>query len=89
MVAAALGIGTLLVAVAVVSYLMSGETGLGAGQGVVERVTRYVPLQSAKIVIVSWQILTQVSGIVHEFGLTRRFVYAYRYGLTFPWRGCF
>ena len=62
-VAVALAIGALFVAVAVVSYVMSGEAGLGAGQGLVERLARYIPLQSVKIVIVAWQILTQVSTV--------------------------
>ena len=46
-------------AVAVASYVMSGERP-GKRRGVVERVARFVPLQSIKIVVVSWQILTQV-----------------------------
>lgn len=55
-------LAAVIVAVAVVSYVMSGESG-GKGRGLVERVARYVPLQSVKIVIVSWQILTQVRAI--------------------------
>lgn len=47
--------------VAVVSYVMSGESG-ERRRGLVDRVARYVPLQSFKIVIVAWQILTQVGG---------------------------
>lgn len=58
-VAVLLVIAALFVAVAVVSYVMSGERG-GGGRGLVERVARYIPLQPVKIVIVSWQILTQV-----------------------------
>lgn len=57
--AAVLGVAALCAAVAVVSYVMSGKAG-GRGQGVVERVGRYIPIQSVKIVIVAWQILTQV-----------------------------
>ncbi|CAM9133326.1 unnamed protein product [Ectocarpus sp. 8 AP-2014] len=33
--------------------------------GIVERVTRYIPLQSLKIVIVSWQILTQFTSVAN------------------------
>lgn len=58
-VAVLLGLAAILATVAVVSYVMSGERG-GDGRGLVERVARYIPLQSVKIVIVSWQILTQV-----------------------------
>ncbi len=46
-------------ALAAVSYLLSGESG-ARRRGVVERVGRYIPLQSLKILIVAWQILTQV-----------------------------
>ena len=58
-------VAALIVAVAVVSYATSGE-GNGKGQGLVERVARYIPLQSVKIVIVVWQILTQVHLARHE-----------------------
>lgn len=47
------------VAVVVIMYIMSGEAG-GRRIYVFERFGWYVPLQSVKIVIVSWQILTQV-----------------------------
>ena len=43
------------------SYLVSAEVG-GAGRGIVDRVTRWVPMQSIKIIVVAWQILTQVRG---------------------------
>lgn len=59
MLAAIFGVVALLVAVAVVSHVMSGKAGRG-GKGLVERLTQYIPLQSVKIVIVVWQILTQV-----------------------------
>lgn len=48
-----------LAAVAVASYVMSGQVG-GFHLGLVERVVRKIPIQSAKIVVVAWQILTQV-----------------------------
>ena len=60
--AAVLAVAALLVAAVVVSYVTSGERRV-KGQGMVERVGRYVPLQSLKIVIVAWQILTQVGTI--------------------------
>ncbi|CAN0122023.1 unnamed protein product [Ectocarpus sp. 6 AP-2014] len=48
----------LFVAVVVITYIMSGEAG-ERRMYVFERLGWYVPLQSVKIVIVSWQILTQ------------------------------
>lgn len=33
------------------------------GRGVVDRLGRYIPLTSVKIIVVAWQILTQVSGV--------------------------
>lgn len=57
--AVGLAVAALIAAIAVVSYATSGE-GNGKGGGLVERVARYIPLQSVKIVLVAWQILTQV-----------------------------
>lgn len=57
--AVALAVVGIFAAVVVVSYVTSGERD-GSGQGVVERVARYIPLQSVKIVVVAWQIVTQV-----------------------------
>ena len=59
-VAVVLAVVVLAVAAAVVSYLMSGEAGVSRERGAIECVTQYIPLQSVKIVIVAWQILTQV-----------------------------
>ena len=42
-----------------VSYLVSAE-GVGGGRGIVKAIMRRVPMQSVKIVIVVWQVLTQV-----------------------------
>ena len=53
----------LIVTAAVFSYLVSGKTG-GMRRGVIERLGRYIPLQSVKILVVAWQILTQVSSVV-------------------------
>ena len=58
--AAILAVAVLVVAVAVVLYVMSGQVEAGR-QGMVERLGRFIPLHSVKIVIVAWQILTQVS----------------------------
>ena len=47
------------IVVAVVLHLVSGNTD-ATEQGMVGRWQRVVPLQSIKIIIVAWQILTQV-----------------------------
>lgn len=60
MLAAALAVLALVVAASVGTYVMSGKSGVGKRR-IVERLGRYIPLQSVKIVIVAWQILTQVS----------------------------
>lgn len=61
--AAVLAVLVLGVAVSVVSYAISGNFG-GRGLGLVEWVGRYIPLQSVKIIIVAWQILTQKGKVV-------------------------
>lgn len=43
------------------SYVIEGQQG-AMRRGLIERVMRYIPLQSVKIVVVVWQILTQVGG---------------------------
>lgn len=53
-VAVIVAILALLAAVAGVSYVMSGDADVGAERGFVERVARYIPPQSVKIVIVAW-----------------------------------
>ena len=57
--AVAMAVVFLLAFVAFLSYMLSGET-RGTDQSIVARVTRFIPLHSVKIVIVVWQILTQV-----------------------------
>ena len=47
------------IGLATVSYLVSAEV-VGRGRGIVEAIVRRVPTQSVKVVIVVWQILTQV-----------------------------
>lgn len=59
MLATLLFVGGLVTAVAVISYLMSGQ-GSNEKPGLIQRMARYIPLQSVKIIIVAWQILTQV-----------------------------
>ena len=53
---------TFFVTIAVVFHLISGEKE-GTGRGIVDGIARYVPLQAVKIVIVAWQIVTQVKGV--------------------------
>ncbi|CAM9191106.1 unnamed protein product [Ectocarpus sp. 13 AM-2016] len=62
--AAVLAVVALCVAIAVGSYAMSGKVG-DVRSGVVARLGRYVPLQSVKIVIVAWQILTQFTSVAN------------------------
>ena len=47
------------IGLATVSYLVSAE-GIGGGRGIMEAIMRRVPTESVKIIIVVWQILTQV-----------------------------
>ena len=47
------------VSLGVVSYLVSTEV-VGAGQGIVARLKERIPKESIKIIVVMWQILTQV-----------------------------
>lgn len=65
--AAALAVVGLGLLVAVVSYVTSGERN-GKGRGIVERVGRYIPLQSVKIIVVAWQIMTQVRMRIRSVG---------------------
>lgn len=44
---------------AFLSHMTAGKS-QDATPGIVARAARYIPLQSLKIVIVAWQILTQV-----------------------------
>ena len=55
-------IAVVLAVAVLTSYLISGVKVQGRGGGKIECLTRYIPLQSVKIVIVTWQILTQVRG---------------------------
>ena len=43
-----------------VSYLLSTELERGTKRACVERLMRYIPVQSIKVVIVAWQIVIQV-----------------------------
>ena len=50
----------LLASVAFLYYYMLSLETEGADRGIVARLRRFIPLQFVKIVIVVWQILTQV-----------------------------
>ena len=54
------------IAAAIIRYLMSSEI-QGGGRGIVDRMTRHVPVQAMKIIIVAWQILTQVTHVKAHF----------------------
>ncbi|CAM9601541.1 unnamed protein product, partial [Ectocarpus fasciculatus] len=62
--AVALAVVGIFAAVVVVSYVTSGKRN-GRGQGIVERVARYIPLQSVKIVVVAWQVVTQFTVVAN------------------------
>ena len=49
----------LCVGIALCKHLVSGEMD-GAHDGIIGRFTKHLPLQSIKIVVVVWQIVTQV-----------------------------
>lgn len=53
---------SLFAIIALFVHLVSGEKD-GARQGLVDLVTKRLPLQSIKIIVVVWQILTQVKDI--------------------------
>lgn len=55
----------LIGAAAIASYTMSSQPE-GEGRGIIQRVTRFIPLQSIKIVIVALQIVTQVRAVSSE-----------------------
>lgn len=58
------GIISGLVIASAISYLASGEEKEEEGaRHVLYRLTRNIPLQSVKIIIVAWQILSQVSTV--------------------------
>ena len=66
---------TLVVAVAVipiVSYLLSPELGPGTKRACIGRLVGYIPLNSIKIVIVAWQIVTQVRSTEKKSTLCRK-----------------
>lgn len=54
-----LGVAILAGFVGFLTYMLSGQE-QDTDQGIVARLARYIPLHSLKIVIVVWQILTQV-----------------------------
>ena len=64
MVVSVVGGVSLVVGIGIVFYLVSGET-RGSGRGVVDCVARLVPLQSLKIIIAAWQIVTKVRRTSH------------------------
>lgn len=49
------------IGLAIISYLLSTEEVIGVGTRIVGGVIKRIPMQSVKIIITTWQILTQVS----------------------------
>eukprot|EP00752_Nemacystus_decipiens_P009937 g8861.t1 len=74
--AVVLAVLVLCLAVAVVLHIMSGQVGEARTRACLERVGRYIPLQSVKIVLVSWQILTQFTSVANVTfpGVYQRFL---------------
>lgn len=58
-----MAVAFLVVFFAFLSYMLSGKSET-VDNGIVALVSRFVPLQSVKVVIVVWQILTQVSDFI-------------------------
>ena len=53
------GVVAFVVCVAILNYMLSGQE-RGTDRGIVSRISRFIPLHSLKIIVVVWQILTQV-----------------------------
>ncbi|CAN0155578.1 unnamed protein product [Ectocarpus sp. 4 AP-2014] len=64
-VVAVLIVVNVFVGVSVVVYVMSGEAGYMGRGGLLGRLLRGIPLQSLKIVVVAWQILTQFAAVAN------------------------
>lgn len=67
-----LAVLAVLAGIVLFSYLVSGGMEEGA-QGYVHRLVKFIPLQTVKIVIVAWQVLTQVN-ILAVYARVRRHV---------------
>lgn len=62
------GIIVLFAGIALCMHLVSGEVD-GARPGIIHRVIKRLPVQSIKIVVVMWQILTQVRGMRYLYSV--------------------
>eukprot|EP00752_Nemacystus_decipiens_P012586 g11146.t1 len=60
-----LAVAAVFLGVAFVTYVMSGEVGRMGRRGSFGRLVRSIPLQSLKIIIVAWQILTQFTAVAN------------------------
>ena len=94
-------VGGVSLAIGIVVVLYLSSAGMrGSRRSMVNRVARFVPFQSLKIIIVAWQIVTQVSMFNRRrSGMKSRitymwfcdsFDYKYKtYSITNCWRGDF
>lgn len=57
------GVVGFIIMVMICSFLLSGEIE-ASSWGLVGGIMRYIPLQTVKIVIAAWQILTQARGFL-------------------------
>ena len=60
MLAIVVAVVIVIILAAVSVFLVSGEVVIGSWRAFFGRLVRYIPLQVIKIIIVAWQILTQV-----------------------------
>ena len=58
----AFGVVAFVVCVAILNYMLSGQE-RSADRGIMARISRFIPFQSLKIIVVVWQILTQVEKV--------------------------
>ena len=55
-----------------VSYLLSPELGHGTNGACIGQLVGYLPLYSIKVVIVVWQIVTQVRSVAEVYTLPKK-----------------
>ena len=73
MAAAFVAVIAMVIIFTVFTFLTSTEM-VGRGRKAVARLLRRMPLHSLKIIIVAWQIVTQVRGDTKSIGLVLHFV---------------
>eukprot|EP00903_Cladosiphon_okamuranus_P006392 g6257.t1 len=84
---AAFSVMTVVVGAAAILYVTSVEVGCRRRRGSIGRLFRNIPLQSVKIVIVVWQILTQFAAVANVTypGVYQRCLNAVDSAVNFDW----